>query len=413
MNRNILLWALYDFANSISTIVFFLYYAQWLVIDNKIDDIWFNLLFVGSTILLILTAPIFASRADKKGIWVPSLKIVTILQFLLLFLISILVLIYPTNKTIIIATAVLFLFANFFYQFCLIFYSALLPTLTTKNKLGFISGIGHSANWLGSIAGILLTFPLANGTIKLFNASSRAETLLPATLVSFVLTLPMLFFFAESKKGKLLKGNAISEYKNFWKTFLAVWKVPGLGIFLLGYFFFSDALTTASNNFAIYLEQVFKIPDTTKSLLLLGILFTASVGAFLSGWVADKVGLKKSVFVVLGSWLFIFPAMSLTTNFPFFIILTVLMGFFFGATWAITRAIVAFLSPPNMLNSTFGQYVLFERFATFFGPLSWGLITYSLQSYGEIRYRIALFSMTIFILIGLIVIRNLPGKKNQ
>ena len=43
--KNVFLWALYDFANSLVSIVFFLYFAQWLVIDQGVADIWFNLTF--------------------------------------------------------------------------------------------------------------------------------------------------------------------------------------------------------------------------------------------------------------------------------------------------------------------------------------------------------------------------------
>ncbi|MEK6889091.1 MAG: hypothetical protein AABW80_03200 [Nanoarchaeota archaeon] len=34
--RNVFLWTLYDFANSIFSIVFFLYFAQWIVIEQGI-----------------------------------------------------------------------------------------------------------------------------------------------------------------------------------------------------------------------------------------------------------------------------------------------------------------------------------------------------------------------------------------
>ena len=46
MNRkNIFLWTLYDFANSIVTIVFFLYFSEWLVIDNGVSDFSYNMIF--------------------------------------------------------------------------------------------------------------------------------------------------------------------------------------------------------------------------------------------------------------------------------------------------------------------------------------------------------------------------------
>lgn len=407
--KNIFLWTLYDFANSISTIAFFLYFSQWLVVENHVADIWFNLLFVGSTILLLVTVPIFASAADKNGRWMPSLRITTVLQFILLFIISWLCLFLPPTKELLIVTSILFLFANYFYQFSLIFYSAFLPAIAKEKQLGFVSGIGQCANWLGSLAGVLVTLPFVTGVIFLFGNSGRVQAFLPATIIALFLSLPMLFFFKENVKQKSISINIISEYKHFFQTLTSVWKIPGLGRFFLGYFFFSDALTTASNNFAIYLEQVFKISDQTKSLLLLNVLITSAVGAVISGWVSDKVGLKKSMMYILGSWIFIFPAMAFVENFSHFVFLATLMGFFFGATWSVTRAIVAYLAPADKRNNAFSYYVLFERFGTLVGPLTWGFITMIFMHTGSMRYRIALFSMTVFIIIGLFIVRNIPN----
>jgi hypothetical protein len=51
--KNVFLWTLYDFANSLVSIVFFLYFAQWIVIDKGIEDIYFNLAFTVSAIFLL------------------------------------------------------------------------------------------------------------------------------------------------------------------------------------------------------------------------------------------------------------------------------------------------------------------------------------------------------------------------
>ena len=43
--KNIFFWTLYDFANSIVAIVFFLYFSQWLVVDKGVPDFWYNMIF--------------------------------------------------------------------------------------------------------------------------------------------------------------------------------------------------------------------------------------------------------------------------------------------------------------------------------------------------------------------------------
>src|SRR5438477_202555 len=80
--KNIFYWSLYGFAKDIVIITFALYFSQWLVVDNKVADIWYNLIFVGASILLFLTAPVLAIVADKKNHSLKYLRIMAVLLFL-------------------------------------------------------------------------------------------------------------------------------------------------------------------------------------------------------------------------------------------------------------------------------------------------------------------------------------------
>ncbi|MEZ4195600.1 MAG: hypothetical protein R3B53_04410 [Candidatus Paceibacterota bacterium] len=75
--RNIFLWALYDFANSLVSIVFFLYFAQWIVVGRGTPDIYFNLTFTASAFLLLLTAPIAGLLLDKHYRRIAGLRVTT------------------------------------------------------------------------------------------------------------------------------------------------------------------------------------------------------------------------------------------------------------------------------------------------------------------------------------------------
>jgi UMF1 family MFS transporter len=141
-------------------------------------------------------------------------------------------------------------------------------------------------------------------------------------------------------------------------------------LFLLAYFFFNDAIITSQNNFPIYVQRVFSTSDSMKSMLLIGILMTSVLGAFLSGLVVDKIGLKKTLSIVLGSWVVILPLMGITSSFPIFICLAILMGFFYGATFTVSRATMVALCPKEKINFGFSFYTLAERFSTLFGPIA-------------------------------------------
>ena len=408
MNKtNVFLWTLYDFANSITTIVFFLYFSQWLVIDKGVPDFWYNMIFTTGSVMLLLTAPILGGIADKNGRQRGYLNWITVLTFLSFLAVSFITLFF-SHKVFL--AALFFLLANYLYQFSFVFYNALLHYIAPPEKWGRISGIGQTGNWLGQIAGLLITLPFASGAVYLVGAAGRAQTFLPAAIVFFILALPMLLFFKLPMKEQAGRVVLKVSHKKYWNQFKELVKSPSMGLFLLAFFFFNDAILTAANNFPIYLERVFNVSDSTKSMLLLGILATSAIGAFCSGWTADKIGLKRTLVIVLGSYVVIFPALGLTSNFNLFVIFTILMGFMYGATWAVTRAVMTALCPKEKLNFGFSFYTLAERVSTLVGPLSWGLVVSLFVGLGPTRYRIAMIVMTVFIMAGIFFLRKVEIK---
>lgn len=405
MNRkNIFVWTLYDFANSIFMIVFFLYFSQWLVIEKGVSDFWYNMIFTAGSFLLLITAPVLGSIADKTGGQRRCLNAITILTVVCLLGVTFTALFFPRRVFL---AALFFLVANYFYQFSFIFYNALLHDIAPRAQWGRVSGIGQAGNWLGQITGLLIALPFASGAVYLFGAAGRAQTFLPSVLLFVLLALPMLLFFRlpgrETARESWTLGG---EYRSQWRQFKELIRDPNMKFFLLSYFFFNDAVITASNNFPIYLEQVFKVSDRTKSMVLVGILVTSVIGALCSGWVADRIGLKKTTALILGGFVVLFPALGIAENFTFFFVCTTVMGFFFGAIWTVTRAAMTALTPADKLNYGFSFYSLAERVSTFVGPLSWGVITTLLVPLGPVRYRIAVIVLAIFVAIGLFLLRK-------
>jgi UMF1 family MFS transporter len=404
MNRkNIFIWTLYDFANSIFVIVFFLYFSQWLVVEHGVSDFWYNMIFTVGSVLLLLTAPVLGSIADKTRGQRRCLNAITVLLILCLLGVAFTVLFSPGR---VLTAALFYLAANYFYQFSFIFYNALLHDIAPRARWGTVSGIGQAGNWLGQIAGLLIALPFAGGAVYLFGAAGRAQTFLPSVLLFVLLALPMMLLFRLPKRETpVVRWTIGGEYRGQWRQFRELIRDPSLRLFLLSYFFFNDAILTASNNFPIYVEQVFKVSDATKSLVLIGILATSVIGALTSGWVSDRIGLKRATALILGGFAIIFPLLGVAENFLLFSVATTVMGFLYGAIWTVTRAAMTALIPKGKLNYGFSFYTLAERVSTFVGPLSWGAITSLLVPFGPVRYRIAVIVLAVFVVIGLWFLR--------
>ncbi len=402
---NIFLWSMYDFANSMVSIVFFLYFAQWIVIDQGVADIYFNLTFTVSALLLLFTVPFTGALLDKSWRRITGLRHTTIFSALFYGLCALSAISNHSTFALIFFTLGLYT-----YLLSFTFYTPLLNDLASPERRGRVSGWGIAANYLGQFTGLLIVLPLSSGTISLFGASPRAETLLPAVIAFFVFSLPMLIFFKEPKKlkQKMTKNEIIRH------TFIETKKLlfmSGISLFLLSFFFFNDAILTAINNFPIFLEQVWGVSDTIKTYLLLGIIVTCGIGAGLSGFVADKFGSKKTLMTILIGWIVLLPLVGWLTNFTIFVISTILIGLWYGASWAVSRSLMGNICPEGKHNLAFAYFGLAERASSLIGPIVWGVVVTNLIDLGSIRYRIAMLAVTVFVIFGILALIKVKEKR--
>ncbi|MFA6554178.1 MAG: MFS transporter [Candidatus Paceibacterota bacterium] len=409
--KKIFIWSLYDFANSIVMIAFFLYFSQWLVIDRGISDFWFNATLAISSLLFLLVGPVLGSIADKTGNKTSGIRITTILTAILYLITGLITVFIPEYD---ILAAFFFTIASSVYLLSFIYYNSFLKDIAPAEKNGLVSGWGLVGNYLGQITAILISLPFATGVITLWGTPGRSQVFIPATIIFFLFALPLLISFKKDSRIPLVVHiNVLDEYKNVWRALVNLLKIPNLGRFFLAYFLFNDAVLTAGNNFPIYLERVFGTDDTIKSYILLGMMITSAISCPISGWIADKIGFKKTLIGILIGWIVMFPLLAFANSVIFVVFVAVITGLLFGSVWTVTRAMVIKFTPQSSLNQSFTYFTLMERFATFIGPISWGLIVALAPHSEAFNYRAAAFSMTIFVVVGLLIIRKLPGDTKE
>ena len=140
--RNIFLWTLYDFANSIVFIVFFLYFAQWIVIDMGVSDIRFNLAFTLSALLLLLTVPLTGVFLDKHWRRITGIRYATIGTAFFYSACALASVFGYATMALIFFTAALFV-----YLLSFTFYTPLLHDIAPEELRGRVSGFGIAANY--------------------------------------------------------------------------------------------------------------------------------------------------------------------------------------------------------------------------------------------------------------------------
>ncbi len=390
--KNLFLWSLYDFANSIVFIAFLLYFAQWITIDGGLSDFWYNATFAIATLLLFFSAPQLAALTDRHGGKKFFLNISTVGTAIFYGLAAILA---STGGGHIFIITLAFLLGQYFYQLSFVFYNPMLAEIADKEHRARASGIGQLANACGQAAGVLIALPFA---------ATKTGPLLPSVIIFFLLALPMMIFFKEAKpRDRNIPMKTVRIETAAFRKKVAVFFAASVATpVLVAFFFFNDALITMSNNYSIYMQRVFAVSDTTKSILLLAIVVTSAIGGVIAGWLGDRIGLLKTLKMILLGWVIILPLIAISSHVVFYV-LTVLVGLLTGSVFSTTRAYLSTLLSEEEMGYGFSFYTICERFATFIGPLTWGSII-GLMGTASFSYRIAMGTMTLFVLIGFVIL---------
>ncbi len=412
--KNVFLWSLYDFANSIVMIVFLFYFSQWLVIDTGRPDWWYNATLIISSVLFIITAPIAGHMVDTFGKKLSGLRITTALTFVFYLATALVTLLSPTHVAL---ATLLFTLALYFYLLSFVFYTPMINDIASPNDRGFISGIGQGANYFGQVGGLLVTLPFATGAVYLFGTAGRVQALLPASVLFGLCALPMLLWYNEhDARPRHSQENLAGHYQQLLTKLRKIFAIKNLLFLFLAYFFFSDALLTFSNNFPIFLEKVYGVADAAKTYLTAGILILAGIGAVFFGKIADRRGNVPVLTWILVGWCVLLPLLAFAPSFPFAAVICLLAGLIFGAVWGVSRAMVAEFTPREIEGSSFSFYTIFERFATFIGPITWSVVLAATADKGVLSYRYAIISLAVLLVVSIIFLRKVrptQGPRSQ
>jgi UMF1 family MFS transporter len=361
-------WVLYDFANVLFSItVITVYFPLWIVDQAGGKDSHYALASSISMAIVFVLAPFLGALSDRVSTRMPLLVGMTLITCLAtLFL----------GSGGLYQALVLFVIANCFYQLAILIYNALLPSVSTDVNRGRVSGWGYAAGFGGSLAGILI------GLAVLSRNDAAHPTLFVVTAVlSLLLSIPCFLWVRERKNeypdsaDRSVVGDTLRDVRRSLKDARAV---PGFVRFLVGRFFYSDAINTVMIFMSIYATEEIGFSDTRTQLVLLAGIVIGPAGALWSGKAVDRDGPKRSLNVMLIVWIValfwtgLIPLLGLPSW--LFWIVAPLIGVGLGGTSTAERVFLLRLAPPDQVGRYLGLYTLVGRFASIVSPLLWILI---------------------------------------
>jgi UMF1 family MFS transporter len=389
-------WAMYDFANTIFAMnVITLYFALWVTIDMRGEDLHYSFALSISMLLAAITAPILGAISDRLGKRMPFLIIFTIICCIFTALISL------VSQLVI--GLIFFAVANYCFQSADIFYNALLPQVSDKNQIGKVSGYGTGLGYCGTIVGLLVISPFAS-------KFGRQAAFIPTAILFFIFALPCFLFVKDNfiHKDVKISNNwrdtivqALLKTKN---TVVNIRSYSGLFSFLLAIFISFNAINTIFVFMSVYIKKVVGFADANIITFYLVSSIFAIFGALVAGYITDRLGAKRTLSGVLLLWcIAVFTAMISNNKIIFWVIGPV-VGISLGSTWTSARALAVALSPATMIGEVFGFYGLMGKTASILGPLIWGFSVYLFGFLGILKYRISIAILLLFLLLGLIIL---------
>lgn len=434
-------WALYDFADTIFSMnIVTMYFAQWIIVDNKKEDIYYSASYALSMFLVAATMPILGVISDVKGKRKPFLLTLTLGCILATILIGMI-----SNNVVDINTKIFlalsfFVVANFCYEGALTFYNALLPQVSTKDNIGKVSGWGVSLGYVGAIVGLLLVKPFVEGNLfgmklPFIGDGGRDKAFIPSAFFFLLFSLPI-FFWVKEKTTESLEEKKVKineAFKRVWEGLSNTQKYPGVLRFLIANFFVSDAIATVIIFMAVYAQLVMGFPDSVKIWFFILSTTSAVIGSFLCGYVTDFIGPKKTLFFVIIGWILTLSVVVFTSDRTIFWIIGSFVGIFLGSTWTASRPLLTSLAPKEVLGQFFGLYSLSGKAAAILGPILWGAVilyfkadniivqnvisffknlgvTFSDQVISTIQYRFAVGALLLMVILGLVIFLKVPDR---
>jgi UMF1 family MFS transporter len=399
--KQIVGWALYDFANSvypavISVTVFAIYFTDAVVGNAEgLGDLWWGRVISISMLFVALSSPIMGSIADRAGVRKRMLAIYTAVCILC-------VLLFVTIEPgMILWAVILAVLANIAFEGAMVFYNAYLPDLVPAGKQGRVSGFGFALGYLGSAVGLAVAYPLvARGSLDL--------TWLLVAVFFGVFSIPSFLWLPADAPGSMtVAGATRAGIVGFRKLVADVWQLPDLRRFLIAYFVFIDGVNTTVRFSAVFAATTLGFSTTESIILFMVVQMSALVGALALAKPTDTWGAKRVITLTLVLWTAIVCVAYFVDSKPVFFAVAVVAGTGLGAVQSASRALMASLIPDGKEGEMFGFYAFCGKSSSVLGALIFGMISAGTGG----NQRLAILSIAAFFILGLFLLQRVRDPR--
>lgn len=406
-------WCMYDVADSafttvIVTALYAIYFGTVVVGDvGRADELWGWGASISELIVAVL-APILGAIADfsgsrKKFLGVCALTIT-------LFTASL----WFVGPGMVALGLGLYIIANVGFAGGGVFIDSFLPGISNKSNAGRLSGFKWAMGYASGLLALFLCFPLAQ-YIKSNPTPfelSRAQ-LIPVIVAAYyaVAVIPTFLFLRDrSVKQPLPPGENYLTigFRQLRRTLGHIRQYQDLFRLLIAFLVYNDGIVTVIYFAARYAKETIGFETGDIVILLIVNNVVAALGAFSFGFIADRIGQKRTIYITLVIWIAAVTVAYLAHSKNMFYVASVLVGIGIGSSQSVTRSLLALFTPKENASEFFGFLGIAGKALAFLGPLVFGTISRTTGS-----QRPAILSIGAFFIVGMILLSSVNEARGK
>lgn len=412
--REVLAWAMYDFANSgyttvVLTAVFNAYFVG--VVAGRAD--WATLAWTAalsfSSLLIMLSASAIGAWADLHGTKKRLLAVSTIAC-----VITTAGLAWTGPGTLWLAVALVVL-SNYFFSLGETLNAAFLPELARADALGRVSGWGWSFGYFGG----MLTLGLSLAWVMSAQAAGQgAEQFVPVTMlitaaVFALASVPMFVVLGERtpsrSAGPALPAVLAGALGGLVRSWRELHEFADFRRLLLCAVSYQAGISVVIALAAIYADEVMGFAQAETMMLIFLVNIAAAIGAFGFGYLQDRLGHRRALAVTLVGWLVMVAMAGLGESRGMFWAAATLAGLCMGSSQSAGRAMAGLLAPHHRLAEFFGLWAFATRLAAVIGPITYGLVTWASSG----NHRLGILATGGFFVVGLMLLGAIDTARGR
>lgn len=407
---SILSWCLFDWANSsfstvVVTFVFATYFTQAVAESPVAGTAQWGQASSVAAFVVALASPVLGAIADKSGRrkpWLATFTATCVVATCGLWFVT------PSLDRVSLALG-LFVVASIAFDFSIVFYDAMLPGLTPRERLGRVSGWGWGLGYAGGLSCLaisLLAFVQSGAPwlgLDTGNAEHVRATAFVVAAWFTVFSLPLFLFTPDRPTSGIGLGQAArAGIAMLGDSLRKIGRHRGLPRFLIAHMLYINGFTTLFAFGGVYAAGTFAMPLDEVIRFGIALNVAAGTGAFLFAWITDLIGAKRTIEIALLVLTLVGAALVLTGSKQVLWTLGMVLGLFLGPAQAASRSLMAALAPRDMETEMFGLYALSGKATAFLGPAALALATQYFDS-----QRAGMATILFFFVSGLVVLRPL------